>query len=560
MYILGVNLSIHDSAACLLHDGSLIAAAEEERFSRVKHTGEFPYGAIAYCLKEANISLRDVSYVAYSQVPWHAWPEKIGYFLSGFPASVTFLKKEIYWYLLNWGKLNTWWQRFDLSYEEKKFKEVFVRHHIAHAASAAFVSPFEEASVFSIDQRGEWITTLYGIYKDNKISVLKSIDFPHSIGLFYLMMTLYLGFDYHDEYLTMGLSSYGKPIYKDKMKSIIHCKGNGSFRFNTQYLSSHYKKMYSDALIRLFGPAREKDEPLKQRHYDIAASAQALTEEIVFSLLNYLFEQTKMTNLCLAGGVGLNCALNGKIQQHTPFKDIFVQPAATDDGTCVGAAFYVYNMLLKKDKCYIMQDAYLGPQFSNEEIETKLKLYNLKYSLEDNIEQKSAHLLAAGKVIGWFQGRMEFGPRALGSRSILADPRTPQIKDKINLVVKERHPFRPFAPAVLQEDAPDYFDLPFRSPFMMFVCKVRPEKRDKIPAVVHIDGSSRVQTVSSITNPRFYNLINEFKKITNVGVILNTSFNVRGEPIVCTPKDAIRCFYTSGLDALAINDFLIQKS
>ena len=560
-YILGITISVHDSAACLLKDGELVAACEEEKFTRNKHTGEFPFRAIKFCMEREGISIDDISYVAYSQVPWLFWPSKLGYALLNPKGAINFLKKEIFWYSLNYEKTRVWIDRFkDAAGAKKHYKEIFVEHHLAHAASACLLSHFDESAVLSIDQRGEWSSTMLAKYSGNKIFKIKEIDFPNSLGLFYLMLTLYLGFDYNDEYQVMGLAAYGKPRYLNEMNQIMHYTKDGEFRLNKKYLSGHYKRMYSDELIKKLGPPRKKEEPITERHCDIAASLQITLENVSFKILNYLYKITKSDKLCLAGGVALNSVMNGKIVDNTPFKEVFIQPAASDAGTAVGAALYVHNILLDKPKKLSVNKVYLGPEFSNEKIEKMLKSYNLKYEfLGDNLEPFVAKLISEGKVIGWFQGRVEFGPRALGNRSILADPRRKDMKDRVNLLVKERQSFRPFAPAILEERFDEYFTGEKNSPYMLLVHGVRLDKKDNIPAVVHVDGTARVQTVSKSANPRFWKLITEFERLTGIPILLNTSFNIKGEPIVCTPQDAIRCFFSSGLDGLVLNNFLLTK-
>lgn len=561
-YVLGVTISIHDSSACLVYGGRLLVAVEEERLTRRKHTGEFPLGAIEHCLESQGITVADLSCIAYSQVPWLSLPSKAWYFLSRLPRSRDFFKREIYWYLLNYGQVKTWTERLDphrVGLLKKTPKVIFVEHHLTHAASAYFPSPFGEAALLTVDQRGEWSSTFFGRAFGNRLEKIGEVYYPNSIGLFYLMMTLYLGFNYHEEYEVMGLAAYGKPRYQKQMEQIIRYEGGMRFGLNERYLSGHFKRLYSDALVELLGPERHKNDQIEERHCDIAASLQVTTERIVFGLLRDLYSSTGIDKLCMAGGVALNSVLNGKITGATPFKEVFIQPAADDAGGSVGAAMYTYHVLMGGHKRWVMDHAYLGPEYSREQIRKLLDSYGLQYTELDDVESEAARLLSEGKVVGWFQGRMEFGPRALGNRSILADPRRPDMKDRVNLMVKERQSFRPFAPAVLEERARDYFlDVDF-SPFMLLVGKVRDEVKEKIPAVVHIDGTARAQTVSKITNPRFWNLIHAFERITGVPVVLNTSFNLKGEPIVCSPKDAIRCYYTSGLDCLMMDNFLIRK-
>lgn len=561
-YLLGVTISVHDSSACLVEDGRLLVAIEEERLTRKKHSGEFPLRAIEYCLESRGITVADLSCIAYSQVPWLSLPSKAWYVLTRLPRSWDFLKREIYWHLLNYGHVKTWPQRLDprrVGLLKKDPKVLFVKHHLTHVASAYFPSPFEEASLLSIDQRGEWSSTFFGWATGNRVERIGEVYYPNSMGLFYLMLTLYLGFNYHEEYEVMGLAAYGKARYLKQMEQIIRYEGDMRFSVNERYLSDHFKTLYSNALVELLGSSRHKDDPIDERHCDIAASLQVTTEQIVFALLRDLYASTKIDKLCMAGGVALNSVLNGKITEATPFREVFIQPAAYDAGGSVGAAMYAYHVMMGGRNRWMMDHAYLGPEYSREQIKQLLDSYGLRYTELDNIEVEAARLLAEGKVIGWFQGRMEFGPRALGNRSILADPRKPDMKDRVNLLVKERQSFRPFAPAVLEEKVKDYFLGVEASPFMLLVGKVRDEVRSRIPAVVHVDGTARVQTVSKVTNPKFWYLIHAFDKIAGVPVVLNTSFNIKGEPIVCSPRDAIRCFYSSGLDCLLMDNFLVRK-
>ncbi len=561
-YVLGVTLSVHDSSACLVKDGRLVAAVEEERLVRRKHTGEFPIKAIDYCLGSEGITFGDLRCIAYTQVPWMAILPKLRYAVARLPGSLNFLARELYWYLLSYGQVRTWPERLDgvrAGQISMPPRHIFLGHHLTHAASAYFPSPFEEAALLSIDQRGEWTSTFLGAARGNRISRISEIAYPDSLGLFYLMMTLYLGFNYHEEYEVMGLAAYGKPRYLREMEQIIRYSGPMRFRFNERFLSSHWKRLYSSELITLLGAPRQRDEPISERHQDIAASLQVATEQIVFALLRDLHRQTRLSRLCLAGGVALNSVMNGKITSETPFQDVFIQPAPHDAGGSIGAAMYAAHAMADGARREPLEHVYLGPHYSRDEIKTLLDTARLPYAEVANIEAETAKLLVQGKVIGWFQGRMEFGPRALGNRSILADPRTREMRDRVNLLVKERESFRPFAPAIPQERVSDYVvGLP-NSPYMLMVGHVTDRAAREIPAVVHVDGTARVQTVNRATNERFWDLLQAFERLSKVPVLLNTSFNQRGEPIVCSPRDALRTYFTSGLDGLVLDRFLLMK-
>ena len=561
--VLGVTISVHDSSACLVRDGKLVAAVEEERLVRRKHTGEFPLKSIEYCLSSQGMTIGDVDCVAYTQVPWKAIPSKIGYTLARLPHSTSFLARELYWYLLNYAHVRTWPDRVTPRRSDqppKRLEHLFLEHHLTHATSAYYPSPFEEAALCSIDQRGEWASTFFATARHNRITPISEIHYPDSLGLFYLMVTLFLGFRYHEEYEVMGLAAYGKPRYVDEMAQIAQYTGNLCFQLDERFVSSSWKRLYSDRLIKLLGPARGHDEPFTERHYDIAASLQAQTERIVLALLRDLHRHTQLPRLCLAGGVALNSVMNGKILTETPFTELFIQPAAHDAGGSIGAAMHAAHAIHPNgSQRQPMEHAYLGPEFSADEIRTLLDSSRLAYTEPADLESEIAKRLSEGKVVGWFQGRMEFGPRALGNRSILADPRTRAMQDRVNLMVKERQSFRPFAPAILEEKAGEYVTGIQSSPYMLLVGRVTEKAKIAMPAVVHVDGTARVQTVSRNANPRFWTLINRFEQFTGVPVLLNTSFNLRGEPIVCSPRDAIRTFFTSGLDLLVLDRFVLEK-
>ncbi|MFH0870485.1 MAG: carbamoyltransferase [archaeon] len=560
-YILGISCYYHDSAACLIEDGVIVAAAEEERFTREKHDSSFPVNAINFCLAKAGITAKQLSYVAFYEKPLLKFERILSTFARTFPKS--------FWYFY---KAVPSWMNEKLRIEKiisKKLKYegnvLFVPHHLSHAASAFLVSPFDDAAIITCDGVGEWATTTIGLGKGNAVKLLKEIDFPDSLGLLYSTFTAYLGFEVNnDEYKVMGLAAYGKPRYHDAFRKIIDIKDDGSFKLDMRYFSyEHRQRMFSKEMIKLLGAPRKKDEKITSRHQDIAATLQKITEEIMIKTANHAYKITGSKNLCLAGGVALNCVANGKLLSNTKFKRLFIQPAAGDSGGAIGAAFYVYNSILKNKRNYAMDDAYLGTEFSDAEIKDFLDKNKIKYELleEDELLKKVAKLIHQDKVVGWFQGRMEFGPRALGSRSILANPCNPRMKDILNRKVKHREEFRPFAPAVLADKAQEFFEMGRspESPFMLQTFNVRKDKQKILPSITHVDGTARVQTVTRAQNKRFYDLIKEFGALSGVPVIINTSFNVRGQPIVNTPKDAYDCFRNTEIDCLVIGNCLVRK-
>ena len=550
MYTLGINAAFHDSAASLIKDGELIAAAEEERFTRVKHgkrptpfsAYELPYHAIDYCLKEAGIHLSEVDHIAYSFDPdinkIEVYPGLDDLYLSSIRRAAKLLVSGYPHHLQ---------KRFD-STTADDFEWHFVDHHIAHAASALFVSPYQHAAVLTIDGRGENVGTTYYLGKGNQLEKLSEVLIPHSLGLLYEAVTAHLGFLHSsDEYKVMALASYGRPTYLDEFSSLIHLRKNG------KYTIDEYR------LNLMFGPARKRNGPFTQKHFDIAHSLQKVLEATVLQLINWLYEATHEENLCMAGGVALNCVMNAVIRDKGPFKNIWVQPAAGDAGTALGAALWVDVQQRKtNERSFVMEHAYWGPEYTDEEIEAFLKWTKVSYRRLNNVAKEAAQILAQDKVIGWYQGRMEFGPRALGSRSILASPIHAEMQARLN-DIKDREDFRPVAPVVLEEDAPEWFNDASYSPFMLFVYDVNDDKADNIPAVRHVDGTARIQTINQRQHPCYYALLKEFKKLTGVPVLVNTSFNTRGEPIVCTPRDAVECFWTSPFDALVIGSFLLGK-
>lgn len=557
MYTLGINAVFHDSAACIVKDGELLAAAEEERFTHVKHgkrpipfsAYELPYHAIDYCLKVAGIHLKEVDHVAYSFDPaflqnrndatasthYGEWDPLFLSYIQHAPKQLT----DGYPHHLQ--------QRF-AGARTTDFTWQYVEHHLAHAASAFLPSPFQQAAVLTIDGTGELTTTSYYTGDGNQLSRLGEVQLPHSLGLLYEQVTTYLGFLHSsDEYKVMALASYGEPEYLPVFRSMIQVNDDGT---------------YTIASLRLeeqFGPARKRNEPFTQKHFNIACSLQKALEETVLKLVHWLHEETGEENLCMAGGVALNCVLNSVIRDKGPFKNIWVQPAAGDAGTALGAALWIdARERGTSHRRFRMDHAYWGPAYSDEEIERFLQWAKLPYRKMNNVARETAALLADNKIIGWYQGNMEFGPRALGSRSILASPIQAEMQAKLN-EIKDREDFRPVAPVVLEEEAANWFEGAHYSPFMLFVYHVRKDRIHQIPAVTHVDGTARIQTVNAAQHPLYYELLKEFQQLTGVPVLINTSFNTRSEPIVCSPRDAIECFWTSPFDALVIHSFLLEK-
>ena len=560
MHILGISCYYHDAAAALIEDGRLVAAAQEERFTRKKHDQSFPIHAIHYCLKQAAISPDGLEYVGFYDKPFIKFERILYTYFATFPKSLpSFLKA-----LPIWLKEKLWIRqliREKLAYEGPI---LFSEHHASHAASAFLVSPFEKAAILTIDGVGEWETTTLGEGKGNEIRLLKRIHFPHSLGLLYSAFTYYLGFKVNSaEYKVMGLAPYGRPVYFDLiMNELISSQEDGSFKLNMRYFAYDYGlTMTNRRFDRLFGQApRQPEGKLEQFHKDVAASIQKVTDVLMVRMANYLYDQTKLNNLCMAGGVALNCVANSKILQESPFRNLFIQPAAGDAGGAVGVAYHIYNSVLGHSRNFRWHDAFLGPEFSDEEIEEYLLSLGVSYRMlsRQDLLVETARLIGEQNVVGWFQGRMEWGPRALGNRSILADARNPENQSRVNLKIKFRESFRPFAPAVLLERASEYFEPGTASPYMLLTAQVRDEKRH-IPAVTHVDGSARLQTVAHEENPLFHDLLREFDRQTGCPVIINTSFNVRGEPIVCTPHDAMKCFLRTDMDYLVIGSFLLNK-
>ena len=591
--ILGISAFYHDSAATIIVDGKITAAVQEERFSRVKHDSRFPINAIKYVLDENKVKLSEIDFIVFFEKPFLKFERLLETYLAFAPRGFKsfsmsmpiWLREKLFQKKLIYDELRNIDQDFN---NIKKIK--FSEHHYSHAASAFFPSPFEDAVVLTLDGVGEWATTTVSIGKGNNLEIIKEIHFPHSLGLLYSAFTYYSGFKVNSgEYKLMGLAPYGKPTYKDLiLKNLIDVKKDGSFKLNMSYFNyATGLTMTNTKFANLFGQKERKPEKemLTQFHMDIASSIQAVTEEIALKLTRNLADEYKIKNLCMAGGVALNCVANGKILKDKVFDNVWIQPAAGDAGGSLGAALAYWHKELKKPRIYNSKDSmmgsYLGPRYQNKQIENELKKLKGVYKKLSNEEltKEVASLLNKQKTVGWFQGRMEFGPRALGGRSILADPRSETMQKNLNLKVKFRESFRPFAPSVLREDVKNWFDLKFDSPYMLFVAELNKSlqismndsqknlfgidklniKRSSIPAVTHVDYTARIQTVHKETNPRYYDLINEFKKITSCPVLVNTSFNIRGEPIVNTIENAFKCFMGTNLDILVCENFILYK-
>jgi carbamoyltransferase len=572
MITLGINAVFHDSAACIFKDGKLLAAVEDERFTHFKHgkrpipfnTYELPFHAIDYCLKIAGIHLRDVDHIAYSFDPNLLVPSALQNspeceipfypnqdFVSSTPQpwDNLFLSSILHApHQLVDGYPHHLQKRF-YGAKTSDWEWHYVDHHVAHAASAFFPSPYNEAAILTLDGRGEVASTTYGIGNGTTMTRINQVDLPHSLGLLYERLTTHLGFLHSsDEYKVMALASYGEPRFASDFRDIIQLGSNGQYTVSGENLTER------------FGPARLKDEPFTAFHFDLARSLQLVLEETVLKLVDYLYQVTKVPNLVMAGGVALNCVLNARIRDLGPFENVWVQPAAGDSGTALGAAMYVdINERKVNKKEFIMDHVYWGPEYSDVEIERFLNWAKVPFTKMEDVAGEAASLLADNQIIGWYQGRMEFGPRALGSRSILASPIDPRMQARLN-EVKDREDFRPVAPVVLEEDAHLWFKDAQFSPFMLFIYDVLKEKEDQIPAVRHTDGTARVQTINEEQHPRYYQLLQAFKAITGVPVLINTSFNTLGKPIVCTPRDAVECFWTSPFDALIIGSYLITKT
>lgn len=570
MYILGISCYYHDASAALLKDGVIVAAAEEERFTRKKHDTSFPLNAIRYCLESQGITIKDVAHIGFYEKPLLKFERLLSQHAETFPKTIkTFVSALPSW-------INEKLRVPRIIRKKLKYKGdvLFIHHHLAHAASTFLVSPFEKAAVVTIDGVGEWTTTAYGYAEGNEIHLMKEIKFPHSLGLLYSTITAYLGFSVNNsEYKVMGLSPYGDMnrqtnLYYKKLKQVIDIKEDGSYRLDLSYFVFHYKdRMPSQKLCRLLdGPITKRGSEMTQRHKDIAAALQLTYEEVLFRILNHVHKVTECENLVFSGGCALNSVANGKILSNTPFKRIWMQPNASDGGTSIGAASYIYHTLLGNKRTYIQDQGYLGPGFSKQEVKDFLEKNKIKYTEfkdEEELIKRTAELIHNNKVVGWFHGRMEWGPRALGNRSILANPANPKAKELLNEKVKHRERFRPFAPVVCDDDASKYFEcdnpMPEPADFMLMVYPIKREWHAKIPAVTHVDGSGRLQVIKRHHNHMYYDLIKEFGRLSGIPILINTSFNIRGEPIVCTPYDAYKCMMGTGIDYVVMSRFLIKR-
>jgi carbamoyltransferase len=592
MYILGISCYYHDAAAVLLNDGALVAAAEEERFTRKKHDFDFPKQAIQFCLDTAGITGQDLDYVVFFEKPFRKLDRILMMTLQSYPQSYKLFRES----MITWMVDKLWVSsKIENEIGVDREKILFSEHHLSHAASAYFCSPFEESAILTVDGVGEWVTSTYGVGKGNDIKIQKEIHFPHSLGLLYSAFTAFLGFEVNEgEYKVMGMAPYGEPKYVDKVWKTINQNSDGSFSLNMEYFSFHHstEKTYNSKFAALFGtprpekmlffteetgfpkyfgtpPGNMAELSKMNKHYaDIAASIQKVTEDVLVNMATHLHKTTGMKNLCMAGGVALNCVANTRILHESGFDQLYVQPAAGDGGGALGAALWAYNTLLGKPRNFQMQHAFWGRANSDAEIGDFLRRNNIKHTRfddEDKMLDVVVNHLTNASVIGWAQGRFEWGPRALGSRSILADPRNPNMKDIVNTKIKFREPYRPFAPSVLAESAEKYFDLPNamkHSParYMQYVVPVKTDAQAILPAITHVDGTGRMQTVFKDQSPRYYKMIEKFGQATGVPVVMNTSFNLKGEPIVNTPENAYNTFSKSEMDALVLENFIIEKN
>jgi carbamoyltransferase len=592
MEILGISCYFHDAAAALLRDGQLIAAAEEERFTRKKHDYEFPQHAIDFCLRVGRIQAADLDYVVFFEKPFLKFERLLLSSMQSFPRSHRVFREA----MITWLGDKLWIKHLiqrRLGVPAPKI--LFSEHHLSHAASAFFCSPFEEAAILTVDGVGEWTTASVGIGNGTQIKLLKEIRFPHSLGLLYSAFTAFLGFEVNEgEYKVMGMAPFGVPRYVDKVYKLIRISSDGSFELDMDYFSFHCstERTFNGKFEQLFGPPRDPkayfftqtsgypsyfgEKPANyeelagknQQYADVAASIQAVIEEVLLKMAQNAYRETGLKKLCMAGGVALNSVANGRIMREIPFEEIYVQPAAGDGGGAIGAALFGHHMVLGKPRSFVMEHAYWGEEYAPGEIERFLKENGIRFQRLDDegkLIEQVVDQLQRGKVIGWFQGRFEWGPRALGNRSILADPRRADMKDIVNVKIKFREPFRPFAPSVLSERTEEYFVLPeaskhFPARFMLYVVDVREEKGDIIPAVTHVDGTGRLQTVHKEVSSRYYRLIETFGQATGVPVVLNTSFNLKGEPIVNTPQEAFQTFSRSGMDVLVLGEYVIDKA
>ncbi|HEX4543107.1 MAG TPA: carbamoyltransferase [Candidatus Acidoferrum sp.] len=582
MNILGINAYHGNASAAMVCDGRLVAAVEEERFNRVKYAAGFPAQAIRYCLKEAGLTLAEIDHVAVPRNPYARLGTKLFYGLK----MPSFARERAKVLVKFKGIPEALAQAFDIDPKNVGAEFHRIEHHQAHLASTLYCSPFERAALLSADGLGDFASTMWGTGSGSRMKIDGVVTFPHSLGLFYSAVTQYLGFlKFGDEYKVMGLAAYGEPEQLEQLRDIVRfdaSSGGNGFKLGLDYFSHHRTgpemswaeadktptlgKLFSDGMEKRLGPARGPEQDLEQRHRDLAASLQARLEEVYLGMLKKLAGRTGLKSVCLAGGVAFNCVANGKIFDATPFEQVYVHPAAGDAGLAVGAAFYVWHQILGKPRSFVMDHANWGPEYSHEEVRRAIDSNGLAkegYAIaelkEEELMKRAAAIIADGKILGWFQGRAEWGPRALGNRSIVADPRRPEMKEILNQRIKHRETFRPFAPSILAEATADYFEKSYASPFMTLAYAVRPEKREKIPAPTHVDGTGRLQTVSREANPRYHALISAFRDLTGVPVVLNTSFN-DNEPIVCRPEEAIDCFQRTQMDALVLGDFLITRS
>jgi carbamoyltransferase len=581
MNILGINAYHGNASAAIVCDGRLIAAVEEERFNRVKYAAGFPAQAIRYCLREAGLTLNDIDHVAIPRNPYARMFTKLLYGLR----MPSFARQRAKVLVTFTGIPEALAKAFDADPKSPKSKFHRIEHHQAHLASSFFVSPFERAALLSADGLGDFASSMWGVAEGSRMNIQGAVAFPHSLGLFYSAVTQFLGFlKFGDEYKVMGLAAYGAPEQLEAFRKLVlfdESSSRNGFQLGLEYFTHHRTgpemswadadktptmgKLFSPEMSRLLGPVRGPDEPVEQRHKNLACALQARLEEVYLGMLRKLAKRTGLKSVCLAGGVAFNCVANGKIFDSTGFEEVYVHPAAGDAGLAVGAAYYVWHQILGKPRGFVMSHAYWGPGFSKNGMNAALQVSALtagNYSIaelpEPELMQRTAEIIADGKILGWFQGRAEWGPRALGNRSIVADPRRPEMKDTLNRRIKHREIFRPFAPSILAESTAEYFEKSYPSPFMTLAYSVRPEKRDSIPAPTHVDGTGRLQTVSRDANPRYWQLIKAFEKLTGVPVVLNTSFN-DNEPIVCRPEEAIDCFLRTQMDALVLGDFLILR-
>jgi carbamoyltransferase len=562
IFLLGISCNIHESSAALVKNGMLIAAVEEERFTRKKHDSRFPAHSIEYCLREAGISIGDLSYAGFYWQPWKGLLKRLWWLVRYFPASLQTFQGEKPWR----GSAGTFLSHLAVPFRLWQMgfrgKFYFIDHHLAHAASTFFVSPHQSAAILTVDLCGEDCTTLVGRGSGHHITPVRRFYLPNSLGILYAALTQFLGYQANvDEYKVMGLAAYGHPRFADTFAGMVRFE-NGRLTNDNSWFAFHTgsANCYSQRFLEEFGsPCLDEHDVEAEPYQDIAASGQKALENLLLEMAAWCRKETGEDNLCMAGGVALNSVANGRLLEQQIFESIWIQPAASDAGCSLGIPFYIWHELLGHPRRFVMEHAYWGPGYSEPDMQRAIGSHGLTFRRVDDVERQTARLLSEGHVIGWYQGRMEWGPRALGNRSVLADPRRADMKNVINSKVKFREPYRPFAPSVLEEDVEDYFHFRGVSPYMTFVCRVRDDRKDKVPAVTHVDGTARIQTVSRQHNARYWSLLNEFKALTGVPILLNTSFNVKGEPIVCTPDDAVRCFLKTDIDYLVLGDTICSR-